>query len=252
MGPVMQSNRILVAGAGSDIGLELLKRLSQQTCLVGVHVYRSQDRVRDAVSVMSGRSCLLTADLRGQTACWKLVDDFCAWSGGLDALVQLCGDVSHPCDWATLPEDDWESDMRINLGAPFYLSQRAVYHMRQQGSGGKIVAMSTASAAHGGGTASLAYGMAKAGVECLVKALARDCATDGILVNAIAPGFIETRFHTQRMGRNEAELRAREKLVPLKRAGKTRDVAEMIVYLLSDSADYITGQTIAISGGDWL
>jgi NAD(P)-dependent dehydrogenase (short-subunit alcohol dehydrogenase family) len=82
--------------------------------------------------------------------------------------------------------------------------------------------------------------------------LARDGAAHDILVNAVAPGFIETKFHTQVMGRSPEDLKKRAELVPLKRAGRPDDVARMIVYLLSPGGDYITGQCLAVSGGDWL
>ena len=98
----------------------------------------------------------------------------------------------------------------------------------------------------------MAYGVAKAGVECLVKGLAREGASSEILVNAVAPGFIETKFHTDRMERNEQELKERAKLVPLGRAGKPEDVARMVVYLISQGGNYITGECISVSGGDWL
>ena len=111
---------------------------------------------------------------------------------------------------------------------------------------------STASATHGGGTTSLAYGIAKAGVECMVKGLARDCAKHNILVNAIAPGFIMTKFHTERMKRSSEQLKERIELIPLKRAGTVREIAGVILFLLSEDASYITGQVITVSGGDWL
>jgi len=118
--------------------------------------------------------------------------------------------------------------------------------------GGRIILMSTASASHGGGSSSLAYGVAKAGIECLVKGLARDCAPDNILVNAVAPGFIETKFHTRKMKKTADELRQRVQLVPMKRAGTTAEFAGAILFLLSEGAAYITGQTLTIAGGDWL
>ena len=112
--------------------------------------------------------------------------------------------------------------------------------------------MSTVSASHGGGATSLAYGVAKAGVECVVKGLARDCAKYNILVNAIAPGFFLTKFHTEKMKRDQEQLQERAKMIPLKRAGTTEELAGTVMYLLSEGASYITCQVIAVSGGDWL
>ncbi len=86
----------------------------------------------------------------------------------------------------------------------------------------------------------------------MVKRLARDCAKYNILVNAIAPGFFLTKFHTEKMKRTQEQLQERIKLIPLKRAGTTDELAGTVMYLLSESASYITGQVLAISGGDWL
>ena len=133
---------------------------------------------------------------------------------------------------------------------PFFLAQRAILHMKN--SGGRIVMTSTVSAAHGGGSTSLAYGVAKAGVECIIKGLARDCAKYNILVNAIAPGFFLTKFHTEKMERTKEQVQERIKLIPLRRAGTTEELARTVMYLLSEGASYITGQVIAISGGDLL
>lgn len=138
----------------------------------------------------------------------------------------------------------------MNLSGPFFLAQRAMTYMKK--AGGRVIFTSTASARHGGGANSIAYGVAKAGIECLTKALARDGAPHNILVNAVAPGFIATAFHEKRMGRDRDALRARARMNPLKRAGSPADVASIIVYLLSPGASFLTGECIAVSGGDFL
>lgn len=119
-------------------------------------------------------------------------------------------------------------------------------------SGGSIILTSTASAAHGGGSNSIAYGCAKAGIECLAKGLAKDCAKYKILVNAIAPGFIESKFHTEKMKRTEEQLKTRAQMIPMKRTGTPADIAWAILFLLSGSSSYMTGQVVTISGGDFL
>ena len=82
--------------------------------------------------------------------------------------------------------------------------------------------------------------------------MAKDCAKYNILVNAIAPGFIFTKFHTERMGKTKKQLEERVALVPLKRAGTIEEITGTVMFLLSKSASYITGQIIAVCGGDWL
>ena len=189
-------------------------------------------------------------NLDSSSTCFQLIDDFVDWAGGIDCLIQLSGDIKRPVNWEDLTEEDWSCDLSVNLIMPFFLAQRAALYMKK--SGGRILLTSTASASHGGGSMSLAYGVAKAGVECIVKGLARDCAKYNILVNAIAPGFFLTKFHTEKIKRTQDQLQERVKLIPLKRAGTTDEFAGTVMYLLSESSSYITGQVIAISGGDWL
>jgi 3-oxoacyl-[acyl-carrier protein] reductase len=199
----------------------------------------TQDRVR-----------LFHADLTRAEEGIGLVEAFVAWAGGIDVLVQLSGGIAAPVHWRELTPAHWESDLALNLVVPFFMAQTAMRQM--EASGGRIILMSTASARHGGGRTSMAYGVAKAGIECMTKGLARDGAQHNILVNAICPGFIDTPFHTDRMHRTPEELSKRGELVPLGRPGSPRDVAGLIAYLASHWGDYITGECIPISGGDWL
>ena len=237
--------RVLIAGASGAIGSALLTRLAEAGAVIGAQSYQ-----HPLASRARGRVQRSRVDLTKPAACAALVDRFARWAGGLDALVQLCGSVRRPCTWDQLTPADWQADLQLNLVSPFFLAQRAMRHMTK--AGGRIILTSTASAQHGGGRQSIPYGVAKAGIDCLTKALAREGAGQGILVNAIAPGFIDTPFHRRRLRRTPEELARRAAMVPLKRAGTPEEVADLILYLLSPGSRYITGQCIAVSGGDWL
>jgi NAD(P)-dependent dehydrogenase (short-subunit alcohol dehydrogenase family) len=244
----LKGMRVLVAGASSGLASSLNRDLAKGGAVVGLH-YNSNAAALGAFREGKGLR-KFKADLGSRAACWRLVDEFVRWAGGIDALVQLTGDIKEPVHWEKLTERHWRHDLDANLVMPFFLAQRAAGHMK--GKGGRIILTSTASARHGGGGTSMAYGAAKAGVECMTKGLARDCAKYGVLVNAVAPGFVKTKFHTERMRRSEGQLRERAGLVPLGRPGTAEEIGGTIMFLLSGDSSYITGEVIAVSGGDWL
>lgn len=104
----------------------------------------------------------------------------------------------------------------------------------------------------GGGSTTIGYGMAKAALECAVKRLARDLSTDGILVNAIAPGFFDTQFNRKRKNLSDKDVSKRIEMIPLKRGGRKEEIASLVLYMLSEGASFITGQIITMDGGDFL
>jgi 3-oxoacyl-[acyl-carrier protein] reductase len=253
---VAEGSRILVTGASGGIGGALVKALCPYSCKIGFH---SRSLIDSAIP----KEILRHAEANGTTIkplngsftkstdSIKIVKEFCSLWEGIDALVQLHGNACSK-DLEFLSDKDWDETLHTNLTSPFFLSRTAMSAMAQNANGGRIILTSTASAKHGGGIDTLPYGVAKAGVECMVKSLAKVGANDNILVNAIAPGFIDTSFHTKRLGRSPEQLEKRKKIVPLNRAGTVEEVAQTVLFLLSSASSFVTGQTIEISGGDWL
>jgi len=116
---------------------------------------------------------------------------------------------------------------------------------------GRIVLTSTASAIHGGGKDSFSYGLSKAGVEYLVKHVAKHYAADGVLANAVAPGFISTGFHEQRMNKSADDVENRGKSVRVGHPGSPEDVAALMMSLAWNNS-FVTGQVVTVDGGDFL
>ena len=167
----------------------------------------------------------------------------------MDKFIQLNGNVSKVKVWTKLNQKDFEKDIAINLSSVFYVSQKIFENMKKKG--GKIILTSTSSALHGGGESSLAYGISKSGIISLTKALARFGAKNNIVVNAIAPGFINTRFHTKVMKRSKKQLKERLKFIKLSKQGEPEDITKLIMFLLFEN-NYTTGEVISIDGGDWI
>lgn len=242
----LSNKRILVTGASSDLGVSLLQYLINFDMFTGAHYFSNPS----ALSNFERKNViLLKGNLNNYESCYNIVDEFVNKAGSIDYFVNFVGGIEKPIDWRKLEWCDWQEDLNVNLSSSFFLAQRVVHYMQK--TGGKIIFISTASAQHGGGSKTMPYGIAKAGVECMTKGMARDLAKDNILVNCIAPGFIMTKFHGK-SGKTPDEIKKRLELIPIKKAGTPEDIAGAILYLLSDAGNYITGQILTISGGDWL
>ena len=243
--------KILIVGASSDMGLALLSHMDLSNFIVGAHCYKGRRRLDNFIKSNSNTENfkIIEKNLENQKNSHSLVKEFVKWSGGIDILVQLNGNVSSTVHWDKLKEYDWKKDIAVNLGAPFFVAQKVFQYMKKKG--GKIILMSTASAKHGGGNRTMGYGISKAGVEALTKGLAREGAKYNILVNAIAPGLIDTRFH-KRLGRTTLDMKKRVKLSRLKRFGQPKEIAAIINCIISEEVNFITGEIISISGGDWI
>lgn len=241
-------SRILVVGASGGIGRAVVDMIRNGSdCVIGAHGDTKPYPDAGAENILA-----LQASLATEADCVTLVDEFCAAAGGIDGLVNLAGRVVKTDHWDALSEQDWLNDIQINLNIPFFLARAAMRRMKAQGTGGRIIFNGTESALHGGSAHSLAYAIAKRGTECMVQGLAREGAPESILVNGIRLGFITSGFHERWSGRTPEFMEERAGLVPLGRGGDPDEAAALIVYLLSEWSAFITGQMLAVTGGDWL
>lgn len=141
-----------------------------------------------------------------------------------------------------MPEDDWHSVINTSLNGFYYVTRRLITKMMMRKHGGKIVNMASLSGLKGM-PGQVNYSAAKAALIGATKALAQEVAPRSVTVNAVAPGFIESDM-TKDLPVDELK-----KLVPMKRFGKAEEVADLVGFLLSDAASYITGEVISINGG---
>lgn len=244
---VAPGSRILVTGASGGLGRALVAMLLRGSdCVVGAHGASRGAGVKDK------RVIPLRRAFKTESDCVTVVERFADKAGGIDALVVLSGAIHFSGHWNDMPARDWERDVAVNLNQPFYLARAAMRRMKKQRTGGRILLTGTESALHGGSATSFPYAIAKRGTECLVEGLARDGAPDGILVNGVRLGYIKSGFHERWHRRSKKDMKARAKMVPLKRGGEPDEAAALMIYLLSDWAQFITGQMIPLTGGDWL
>lgn len=242
-------NKILIIGASSELASGVLPMIIEDESRVGLHYSTN----KKAVEMYEGRENvkLIQCTINGEKECKSIIDDYVQWAGSIDEIVIFLGNISSTYHWKQIGAEQLENEYRYNAIYPLMLAKYAQNFMKESVSG-RILFISTASVRRGGGSTTIGYGMAKAALECAVKRLARDLASDGILVNAIAPGFFDTQFNRKRKGLTEEDVAERVAMIPLKRGGKKKEIASAVLYMLSEGAGFITGQIITVDGGDFL
>jgi 3-oxoacyl-[acyl-carrier protein] reductase len=233
----------LVTGAGSGIGratAELLARLGAK--VTGVDI----DGRRLAEVDLGADGAADVADLSVHAACEQVVAGVLDRHRRLDILVNAAA-ILKRVPIAAVDAALWETLMDTNLLSQFAMSRAAARPMRQQRAG-RIVVIASTAAFNGGADNSSVYAIGKGGALALAKSMARQLAKDGVTVNAICPGGIDTP-----MGRTgftaESWAAHYEKNVPLRRAGRPEEVANAILFLVSDWGSYLTGHTLDVEGG---
>ena len=244
-GKPLAGRTAVVTGGTRGIGLAIARALAEDGASVVVSG-RDAGRLDSAVKELEslGASALgVAADQSKREDCDRLVDAAKERFGRIDVLVNNAG-ITRDQLLVRMKDDDWDQVLDTNLRGVFLMTRAVAKSMMRQKSGRIINIASTAGAM--GNPGQVNYSAAKAGVIGFTKAAARELAHWNILVNAVAPGLIETDMAAA------IPAEAREALlqqVPLKRVGAAREVAEMVRFLAGDGAAYVTGQTIHVNGG---
>ncbi len=240
-----------VTGAGRGIGAATALRLAEagaSVILADIDVEGCKQVVAE-IEKMDKKalavSCNVADRAQVESAMQQGVDQF----GKLDILVNNAG-VLRDNLLFRMSDDDWETVMNVHLRGAFLCSRAAQAYMVKQRYG-RIVSLSSTSALGNRGQSN--YSTAKAGLQGLTKTLAIELGPFGITANAVAPGYIDTemtRATSQRMGFDPQErMEAAAKEIPVRRVGQPRDVANVICFLASDEASYVSGQVIYVAGG---
>jgi 3-oxoacyl-[acyl-carrier protein] reductase len=244
-GDSLAGRAVIVTGGSRGIGAAIAALLAEHGASVLVSG-RDADRVQTAVKAMEGlggRVVGLAADAAKREDVDRLVDAARQEFGRLDVVVNNAG-ITSDALLVRMKDDDWDRVMDVNLRGAFLLTRAAAKVMMRQKSGRVINIASAAGAMGNAGQAN--YSAAKAGLIGLTKASARELAHWGILVNAVAPGLIETDMSA---AIPEAARQAFLAQVPLGRIGTAREVAEVVGFLAGAGASYITGQVFHVNGG---
>jgi NAD(P)-dependent dehydrogenase (short-subunit alcohol dehydrogenase family) len=240
----------LVTGATSGIGRATALRFAEEgarVALVGRDAEALADVAREA-GTRGGEAHAIKADVTSEEDARRAVGETVGRFAALDVLVNAAGIISNGTV-ETTPLDDWDAMMNVNLRSVFHLMQLAAPHLEKRPGNVVNVSSVTGLRAFPG---VLAYCVSKAGVDQLTRCAALELAPKGVRVNAVNPGVVVTDIH-RRGGMAEenyaAFLERSKQTHPLGRVGQTREVADLVLFLASDRASWITGATYSIDGG---
>jgi len=241
---------VIVTGASSGIGRAAALRFGREGASV-LAVGRDPDALREvgqAVDAAGGRCKALLSDVTSSDSPERIVQVAVESFGGITALVNAAGIIGSGTI-ETTTDEQWDAMLDVNLRAPFRLMRAAAPHLTA--ARGSVVNVSSVNGLRSF-SGVLAYCVSKAGVDHLTRCAALEMAPKGVRVNAVNPGVTVTNLH-RRSGMAEeaygAFLERSKGTHPLGRPGQADEIAELIVFLASDRAGWITGETIAIDGG---
>jgi NAD(P)-dependent dehydrogenase (short-subunit alcohol dehydrogenase family) len=244
---LVENNVVVITGAASPrgIGKAAATAFAAQGAAVVILDLRLED-AQAAAGELGDQHLGLACDVTDKTACERAVQAVLQRYGRIDALVNNAG-ITQPVRTLEIEAANYDAVLDVNLRGTLYMSQAVLPQMRAH-KRGSIVCMSSVSAQRGGGIfGGPHYSAAKAGVLGLARAMAREFGPDGIRVNSITPGLIQTDITGDKL---TPEMRADIiKGIPLGRLGNTADVANACVFLASDMSAYLTGITLDVNGG---
>ena len=232
----------LVTGATGGIGEQVAKTLHAQGATV-ILTGRKKDVLEKLQSELGDRAFAIPADLSEEGATKTLVAEALKVAGKIDILINNAG-LTRDGLMMRMKDEDWQAVIDVNLTASFKLARDVITPMMKNRFGRIINITSVVGWMGNAGQAN--YCATKAGLTGMSKALASEVASRGITVNCIAPGFISTAMTDVLSDDIKAKMLEQ---IPVKRFGTTADIANTIVFLASDEASYITGQTIHVNGG---
>jgi len=232
----------LVTGATGGIGGAIAKALHQQGATVAITGTRAE-RLEAVASELGSRVFVLPCDLRDRPAVAELAETAEKTLGQVDILVNNAG-ITHDNLFMRMKDEEWDDVIAVNLTSVFVLTRGILRGMMRRRYG-RIVNIGSISAVLGN-PGQPNYAASKAGLVGMTKSLAREVASRGITANAISPGFISTPM-TDAL--TEKQVEAIAAAIPAKTFGKPDDVAAAVVFLASNEAAYITGETVHVNGG---
>lgn len=237
----------LVTGGSRGIGRAICEALGRRGATVAINYASREDAANETAELVAkagGEAFLAGFDVADRAACAAGVDKVAA-DRGLHILVNNAG-IARNGLIMRFKDDDWDRTLAVNLGGSFACTRAASRYLLKARDKGRIINISSVVGEMGNG-GQAAYSASKAAMIGLTRTLAREFASRGVCVNAVAPGFIETDMTAEHLP--EAQRKALVDGIPLARIGSPADVADTVAFLAGPEAAYITGQVIRVNGG---
>ena len=244
----MSGGVMIVTGGGRGIGAATARLGAERGYAVAIN-YRGSKEQAEAlaaeIAAGGGRAIAVQGDVAKEADAVRLFETVDREFGPVTALVNNAGITGPTRRVADLDHETLRSVLDINVIGSFLCAREAVRRMStaRGGAGGAIVNISSRASEIGGGGEFVIYGASKGAIDTFTVGLAREVAAEGIRVNAVNPGLIETEIHP------DGRLQRMVPMVPMGRAGTAEEVAEVILWLLSEAASYVTGARVPIGGG---
>lgn len=240
---------VLVTGASSGIGRATAELFGSCGASVAI-TYNNNSAGADAavagIQASGAKAIAIKADVTEHAAIGKMISDVESGLGPVDILVNNAGSLIERLKTLEMTEQRWNEVMNLNATSSFFAAQAVIPKMLEKGSG-VIINVTSIAGRNGGAPGSIHYSSAKAAMLTMTKGLAKEFAQQGIRINAVSPGVIDTPYHeTFTTSETMDNLR---KAIPMGREGKSSEVASVIAFLASDAASYLCGETIEINGG---
>ena len=239
----------LVTGGSRGLGRAICLSMAAEGASVAVSYRSNRDAAAEVVAEIcerfGGSAVAIGGDVADTADVERLVSETEEALGEVDVLVNNAG------TWPTafvkdMTDEQWDGAIDTNLKGPFLMCREVVRHWLATGRKGRIVNVSSQAAFYGSTTGHAHYSAAKGGLITFTKSLAREVASNAITVNAVAPGFMKTDMAGEAIENNKDKYFAR---IPLGRIGEPQEVADVVVFLASDRASYVTGATFDVNGG---
>lgn len=245
---ILKDKNALITGAAQGIGKQIALEMAKEganIAVADVNIENAETTAREIKEL--GVKCLaIKLDVSKQNEIISAFEVFIKEFGRLDILVNNAG-ITKDALILRMKDEDWDAVIDVNLKGTFLCSKEAIKLMVKQ-QYGKIINISSV-VAFTGNPGQVNYSASKAGIVGLTKTIAKEYATRGIRVNAVAPGFIQTAMTEAIPEKIKEEMK---RSIPLGCFGTPEDVANAVVFLASKKADYITGQVIHINGGMYM